>query len=80
MPPVPRWASRDTAEWQRALDLYPDVIRRQGIAQLTALDDWYRDELQAVVARSHSVMPGPRRVERTLWSSVGGKACAAAAG
>ncbi len=67
-PPVPLWASDDTAQWQSALDLYPDVIRRQGIAQLPGLDDWYRDELPAVMASRRLVyITLPELVRITEW-------------
>lgn len=48
-PTAPLWPSSDTALWQRALDEYPAVIRRQGVAKLAVLDDWYRDEFPALV-------------------------------
>ena len=44
------WASLDDALWQRALDAYPSVIHRQGVAPLPALDAWVRDELPAALA------------------------------
>jgi hypothetical protein len=44
------WEHSDAAVWQAALDTYPAVIARQGVARLPALDQWYREELPALLA------------------------------
>jgi hypothetical protein len=35
---------------RRALDEYPQVVARQGVARLPELDTWYREELPALIA------------------------------
>lgn len=44
------WGTSEPARWRRALDAYPEVIARQDVAKLPALDEWYRDELPALMA------------------------------
>ena len=44
------WSSNKLADWQQALESYEDVIVRQKIARLPALDRWYRAELPAAIA------------------------------
>ena len=53
------WESRSAATWRRALDAYPDVVARQGVARLPELDAWYQEELPATIA-------GRRRPHVTL--------------
>ncbi len=65
---APLWQASDSALWQSALDQYPDVIRRQGVSQLPGLDDWYRDELPAVLASRRLVyITLPELVRITEW-------------
>ncbi len=62
------WASGDTAEWRRALDAYPHVIRAQGVSRLPELDDWYRHELPAAMASRRLVyITLPELVQLTEW-------------
>jgi len=44
------WGAGASVIWQAALELYPAVIAAQGVAKLAELDDWYRDELPALIA------------------------------
>ena len=44
------WAEASPAAWRAALDRYPVVVARQGVARLAELDTWYRDELPAQLA------------------------------
>ena len=44
------WSSGDDKDWQKALDAYPEVIERQGVAKLPELDRWYRGELPSAIA------------------------------
>lgn len=44
------WTERSPAGWRAALDRYPVVVARQGVARLAELDTWYRDELPAQLA------------------------------
>jgi hypothetical protein len=65
---APLWQASDTARWQSSLDQYPDVVRRQGVAQLPGLDDWYRDELPAVLSSRRLVyITLPELVRITEW-------------
>jgi len=45
------WQSEDRADWQRALDAYPDVVANQGVAALIDLDRRYRDELGVTLSQ-----------------------------
>ena len=45
------WTSDSAATWRRALEQYPDVVARQGVARLAELDRWYRDELPSAVRK-----------------------------
>ena len=44
------WTEASPAAWRAALDRYPVVVARQGVARLAELDTWYRDELPAQLA------------------------------
>ncbi len=44
------WSTRTSDAWHAALETYPSVIDRQGVAKLPDLDAWYRDELPALIA------------------------------
>ena len=45
------WSDVSRRAWHVALDRYPDVIARQGVARLPGLDAWYQDELPRAIAR-----------------------------
>ena len=45
------WLSTSDSEWRRALRSYDEVVIRQGVARLQALDRWYREELPDAVAK-----------------------------
>ncbi len=62
------WGASATATWQEALDAYPDVIARQGVPKLPALDTWYREEFPATFTTQrlvHITLPDLIRV--TEW-------------
>jgi hypothetical protein len=44
------WSSDSVSDWENALATYEETIARQGIAALPALDEWFRDELPAVIS------------------------------
>lgn len=44
------WAEASPAAWREALDSYPGVVARQGVARLEELDTWYRVELPVQIA------------------------------
>ncbi len=43
------WSSDDLEAWSTALENYSQVVVRQGISDLTALDYWYHERLPALV-------------------------------
>ena len=45
------WAATSETRWREALDSYATVVSRQGVARLTELDRWYREELPAALAK-----------------------------
>ncbi len=56
-----------------ALDAYPDVVDRQGVAKLPELDRWYREELPGLVAaRSPAHVTLPELVRATEWKMARG--------
>ena len=60
-------------EWRSALDRYEAVVVGQGVARLSELDRWYRDELPEVVARRrvpHVTLP--ELVRLTEWKMARG--------
>ncbi len=63
----------DPATLQRALDDYPRVIERQGVARLAELDGWYREELPALIAaRATPHITLPELVRLTEWKMARG--------
>lgn len=54
------WTSTMASEWRATLNRYEAVVDAQGVARLTELDGWYRNELPGVVAarrRAHVTLP-----------------------
>jgi hypothetical protein len=45
------WSDSSARAWRSALERYPDVVARQGVARLPELDAWYREELGEAVRR-----------------------------
>src|SRR5258705_541556 len=45
------WTSTTEKDWRAALDRYTTVVDGQGVARLSELDRWYRDELPGLVAQ-----------------------------
>ena len=67
------WGSSSTKEWEGALDSYPAVIERQGVAPLAELDGWYRDELPAAIAaRDRPHVTRAELVRVTEWKMARG--------
>jgi hypothetical protein len=44
------WSQSSPAAWRRALERYPEVVARQGVARLAELDAWYHEVLPDAVA------------------------------
>ena len=67
------WASDDGGEWEAALDAYPDVIERQGVARLPELDRWYQEELPAAISARDRLHVTHRELVRvTEWKMARG--------
>ena len=45
------WTSTTEKDWRAALDRYTTVVDGQGVARLSELDRWYRDELPGLMAQ-----------------------------
>jgi hypothetical protein len=45
------WLNSSDSAWRSALRTYADVVARQGVPRLPDLDEWYRDELPAAIAK-----------------------------
>src|SRR5215212_7000155 len=45
------WTATSESRWRDALRSYPGVIARQDVTRLPDLDEWYREELPAAVAK-----------------------------
>ena len=67
------WASDASDDWRRALARYDDVVARQDVAKLPALDAWYRDELPgAIAARMPPHVVHAELVSLTEWKMARG--------
>ena len=67
------WTEEAPDLWYRALARYPDVVALQGVARLSALDDWYRDELPATLAsRSPQRLVLEELIQLTEWKMARG--------
>ena len=67
------WLNDSTAAWREALATYDDVVARQGVARLTELDRWYRDELPgAITARRAPHVTHDELVRLTEWKMARG--------
>lgn len=67
------WSNTSTMEWRTALELYEDVIARQGATRLPALDRWYREELPDLIAnRPRPHVTAPELVKLTEWKMARG--------
>lgn len=56
-----------------ALDAYPDVVERQGVAKLPELDRWYREEFPGLVsAREPAHVTHAEMVRVTEWKMARG--------
>lgn len=63
----------DPESLRRALDDYPAVVERQGVARLPELDRWYREELPALIAaRTAAHLTLPELVRLTEWKMARG--------
>lgn len=62
------WSEASPARWRATLDAYAAVIRAQGVAALPALDDWYCDELPALItSRAIPHLTSAELVRVTEW-------------
>ncbi len=63
----------DPKTLRRALDDYPAVVERQGVAKLPELDRWYHAELPGLIAsRSPAHLTHPELVRLTEWKMTRG--------
>ncbi|HEX2191148.1 MAG TPA: hypothetical protein VHG51_19725, partial [Longimicrobiaceae bacterium] len=63
----------DPRTLRRALDDYPAVVERQGVARLPELDRWYREELPGLIAaRTPAHLTLPELVRLTEWKMARG--------
>ncbi|MDB4900311.1 MAG: hypothetical protein JWN53_2119 [Gemmatimonadetes bacterium] len=67
------WSSSAPAEWRATLARYGEVVTRQSVAALAALDRWYRDELpDAIAARRPAHVTLSELVRMTEWKMARG--------
>jgi hypothetical protein len=67
------WTDPDPTRWQRALERYPEVVERQAVERLPALDRWYREELPgAIHGRSPAHVTRDELVRVTEWKMARG--------
>ena len=67
------WSSAAPAEWRAALARYEEVVARQAVAALAALDRWYREELpDAIASRRPAHVTLPELVRMTEWKMARG--------
>jgi hypothetical protein len=67
------WENDGTAAWQEALERYPAVVERQGVAILPELDRWYREELPvAIDSRDPRAIVHEELVRVTRWKMARG--------
>lgn len=61
------------ARLRDAIDAYPDLVERQGVAKLPEHDRWYREELPGLIAaRSPAHVTLPELVRVTEWKMARG--------
>lgn len=62
------WSSSNCADWESAIDRYPQVILAQGVRELPELDAWYRSALPALLAERDPASVTREELERvTRW-------------
>ena len=67
------WTTGASAEWQRALERYSDIVARQGVDRLPPLDDWYREVLpDAIATRTSMHVTHEELVRVTEWKMARG--------
>jgi hypothetical protein len=67
------WASDSQTTWRKALGSYEEVIAAQGVARLSELDRWYREELvTSIAARKSKHVTLPELVRLTEWKMARG--------
>jgi hypothetical protein len=67
------WTSDDVGEWEAALEAYPAVVERQGVARLAELDQWYQQELPAAIGGRREAHVTHRELVRvTEWKMARG--------
>lgn len=71
--PEPMKALPDPETLRRALDDYPAVVERQGVARLPELDRWYREEFPGQLASRHPAgLSRSELVRLTEWKMARG--------
>jgi len=67
------WTSTTEKDWRAALDRYTTVVDGQGVARLSELDRWYRDELPGlVVQRRKAHVTQSELIRLTEWKMARG--------
>jgi hypothetical protein len=67
------WSHDAPGAWRDALARYDDIVARQGVERLPALDRWYRDELPgAIAARTPAHVTHEELVRLTEWKMARG--------
>lgn len=71
---TPLWETGSVRAWRLALGSYDEVIAAQGVASLRDHDEWYRNELPAIIAeRRGTSVTLPELVRVTRWKMSRGK-------
>ncbi|MGZ8378608.1 MAG: hypothetical protein ACXW05_13920 [Gemmatirosa sp.] len=72
-PKADLWSDAAPEAWRDALARYGDVVARQGVERLPALDRWYRDELPpAIASRAPAHVTHEELVRLTEWKMARG--------
>ncbi|MGE5141172.1 MAG: hypothetical protein ACM3JD_17015 [Rudaea sp.] len=62
------WSARSCEKWHTALDLYPEIIGKQGARGLVELDGWYREEFpKRLAAREQGYITRDELEQVTRW-------------
>ncbi len=62
------WTSKGCAKWHQALELYPEIVKKQEVRGLEEIDSWYRTEFPALVASRNPAFITLEELEQvTRW-------------
>ena len=62
------WSTKSCAKWQAALDLYAEIVEKQGVRELKELDRWYREEFpKQLAAREPAYITRDELEQVTRW-------------